>query len=199
MFEVSNWNRIIIMADKGKRETSLAVIKGIEEKIYLIRGQRIMLDSDLAEVYQVETRVLNQAVKRNLNRFPEDFMFQLTEEETKSLTSQIVTSNKGRGGRRYLPYVFTEHGAVMLATILNSPTAIEASIKVVRAFVQMRSILALHQDLAERIEKLEKTTDKHDRHFAAVSQLLAEIFRDPKFLKRKIGFIEEKKGSRKKK
>ena len=181
------------MAIKESQEKSLTVIEGIEEKIYLIRSQKVMLDSDLAEVYQVETRVLNQALKRNLDRFPEDFMFQLTDEETKSLRSQFVISNKGRGGRRYLPYVFTEHGAVMLASVLKSQTAIEASIEVVRAFVKMRSILALHQDLAERLEKLEKTTDKHDQNFAVVSQLLSEIFRDPKFLKRKIGFVEEKK------
>lgn len=186
------------MANKEKQETSLIVIEGIDEKIYLIRGQKVMLDSDLAEVYQVETKVLNQAVKRNLHRFPEDFMFQLAEDETESLRSQFVTSNKGRGGRRYSPYAFTEHGAVMLASVLNSPTAIEASIKVVRAFVKMRSILALHQDLAERIEELEKVTDKHDQNFAVVSQLLGEIFRDPKFLKRKIGFVEEKKGKTKK-
>lgn len=180
------------MANKENQETSLTVIEGIGEKIYLIRGQKVMLDSDLAKVYQVATRVLNQAVKRNLNRFPEDFMFQLTEDETKSLRSQSVTSNKSRGGRRYYPYVFTEHGAVMLASILNSPTAIEASIKVVRAFIKMRSILALHQDLAERIEELEKTTDKHDQNFAVISQLLSQVFRDPKFLKRQIGFVEEK-------
>jgi len=164
----------------------------------LIRGQKVMLDSDLAEVYQVETRVLNQAVKRNLHRFPEDFMFQLTEDETESLRSQFVTSNKGRGGRRYLPYAFTEHGAVMLASVLNSLTAIEASIKVVRAFVKMRSILALHQDLADRIEELEKVTDSHEQEFGVVFQLLGDIMRDPKFLKRKIGFIEEKKGKTKK-
>ena len=134
----------------------------------MIRGQKIILDSDLAEVYQVETRVLNQAVKRNLHRFPEDFMFQLTEDETESLRSQFVTSNKGRGGRCYLPYAFTEHGAVMLASVLNSLTAIEASIKVVRAFVKMRSILALHQDLADRIEELEKITDSHEQEFGVV-------------------------------
>lgn len=133
-----------------------------------------------------------------LNRFPEDFMFQLTDEETKSLRFQIGTSNEGRGGRRYSPYVFTEHGAVMLASVLNGPTAIEASIKVVRAFIKMRSILALHQDLAERIEELEKQTDNHDQKFAVISQLLGEIFRDPKFLKRKIGFVEEKKEKPKK-
>jgi phage regulator Rha-like protein len=180
------------MANKDE-EKNLTVIEEIEEKIYLIRGQKVMLDSDLAEVYSVSTKRLNEQVKRNIDRFLEDFMFQLTEEEFESLRSQIATSNKRRGGRRYQPYVFTEHGAVMLASVLNSSTAIEASIKVVRAFVKMRSILALHQDLAERLEKLEKTTDKHDQNFAVVSQLLSEIFNDPKYLKSKIGFVEEKK------
>lgn len=187
-----------IMADKENKKENLAVMEAIDEKIYLVRGQKVMLDSDLAQVYQVETKMLNRAVKRNLDRFPEDFMFQLTDEETKSLRFQIGTSKTGRGGRRYSPYVFTEHGAVMLASVLNSPTAIEASIKVVRAFIKMRSILALHQDLAERIEELEKTTDNHNQKFAVVSHLLGEIFRDPKFLKRKIGFVEEKKAKPKK-
>ena len=186
------------MADKKMQETGLTEIDGIEEKIYLIRGQKVMLDSDLAEIYQVATRVLNQAVKRNLNRFPEDFIFQLTEEETKSLRSQSVTSNKSRGGRRYNPYVFTEHGAVMLASVLNSPTAIEASIKVVRAFIEMRSILALHQDLADRVKELERVSDNHKQTFDVVYQLFSEIFNDPKFLKRKIGFVEEKTGKSKK-
>jgi len=181
------------MANKKNQEGSLIVIEGIDEKIYFIRGQKVMLDSDLAEVYQVATRVLNQAVKRNLHRFPEDFMFQLSAEEIDNLAmlSQFVTASKRN--IRFRPYVFTEHGAVMLASVLNSPTAIEASVKVVRAFVKMRSILAVHQDLAERIEELEKTTDKHDQNFAVLSQLLGEVFRDPKFLKRKIGFVEEKK------
>jgi phage regulator Rha-like protein len=182
------------MANKERQETSLTVI---ENKIYNIRGQRVMLDNDLAEVYSVTTKRLNEQVRRNIDRFPEDFMFQLTEQEFESLRSQFATSNKQRGGRRYLPYAFTEHGAVMLASVLNSPTAIEASIKVVRAFVKMRSILALHQDLADRIDELEKATDKHDQKFAVVFQLLGEIKRDPKFLKRKIGFLEEKKGKTK--
>lgn len=178
------------MAEQNQ-DKSLAIIEGIEEKIYLIRGQKVMIDSDLAEIYQVETKILNRAVKRNLDRFPTDFMFQLTEDETKVLRFQIGTSNEGRGGRRYLPYAFTEHGAVMLASVLNSATAIEASIKVVRAFVEMRSVLALHQDLAERIEKLENVTDKHTRKFGVVAQLLSEIMRDPKFIKRKIGFATD--------
>ena len=186
------------MPNKKVQKTDLTIMEGIEEKIHLIRGQKVMLDSDLAEVYQVATRILNQAVKRNLNRFPEDFMFQLTAEEIDNLAmqSQIVTASKRN--IRFRPYAFTEHGAVMLASVLNSPTAIEASIKVVRAFVKMRSILALHQDLAERIEELEQASENHEQRFDVVSQLFGEIFRDPKFLKRKIGFVEEKEGETKK-
>lgn len=186
------------MANKENQETNLIVLNEIESKIYNIRGERVMLDSDLAEIYQVETKILNRAVKRNLDRFPEDFMFQLTDEETKSLRFQIGTSNEGRGGRRYSPYAFTEHGAVMLASVLNSPTAIEASIKVVRAFVEMRSFLALHQDLADRVKELEKVSNNHKQTFDVVYQLFSEIFNDPKFLKRKIGFVEAKKGKSKK-
>jgi len=176
-----------------KQAVQLAVIEEIEDKIFIVRGQRVMLDSDLAEVYQVATKVLNQSVKRNVHRFPQDFMFQLTEAEADALRSQIVTSNAKRGGRRYLPYVFTEHGAVMLASVLNSPTAVEASIVVVRAFVKMRAMLALHQDLADRVEELEKVTDYHGQKFGAVSALLGEIMRDPKYLKRNIGFVETRK------
>jgi hypothetical protein len=193
------------MANKENQETSLTVIEGIEEKIYLIRGQKVMLDSDLAEVYQVETRVLKQAVRRNLHRFPLDFMFEMSLKETRhieSLRSQIVTLDIGKSKRgkysKYAPFVFTEHGAVMLASVLNSATAIEASIKVVRAFVKMRSILALHQDLADRIEQLEKVAYKYNQDFRVVFQLLGEIKRDPKFLKRKIGFVEERKEKTKK-
>lgn len=197
MFEVTDCDDKKIMPNKKKSEQLIA-IEQIEEKIYLIRGEKVMLDSDLAEIYGVETKMLNRAVKRNIQRFPEDFRFQLDDEETERLRFQIGTSKKGRGGRRYNPYVFTEHGSVMLASVLNSPTAIEASIQVVRAFVKMRSLLALHQELAERIEKLEKTTDKHNQNFVAVSQLLKKILNDPKFLKRNIGFIEEDKGKSKK-
>ena len=181
------------MHTKAEQNRALAVIEEIEEKIYVIRGQRMMLDSDLAEVYQVATKVLNQAVKRNVQRFPSDFMFQLSDDEAASLRSQIVTSNATRGGRRYSPYVFTEHGAVMLATVLNSQTAVEASIVVVRAFIKMRAMLALHQDLADRVEELEKVTDYHSQKFGVVSGLLSQIMRDPKYLKRKIGFVETKK------
>ncbi|MGQ0542307.1 MAG: ORF6N domain-containing protein [Blastocatellia bacterium] len=181
------------MPIKSEQKAALAVIEQVEDKIYVFRGQRVMLDSDLASVYQVETRVLNQAVNRNLGRFPEDFVFQLTKQEFDSLISQTVTSKTGRGGRRKLPYVFTEHGAVMLATVLNSATAVKASIVVVRAFVKMWSVLALHKDLAKRVEQLTKVAVNHDNEFDVVWQLLGEIMHDPKYLKRKIGFIETKK------
>ncbi len=145
----------------------------IENRIFFIRGQKVMLDSDLATLYKVSTKRLNEQVKRNLRRFPIDFMFQLSLDEARELQasrsqiatlnadlrSQFATSNRNRGGRRYLPYAFTEHGAVMLASVLNSPTAITASIQVVRAFVRLRSILAAHKELARKLEGLERKTD----------------------------------------
>jgi len=172
--------------------------ENVAQLVFLVRGEKVMLDADLGRLYGVSTKVLNQAVKRNQSRFPEDFMFRLSREEVSRLRSQIVTSNATRGGRRYSPYVFTEHGAVMLATVLNSQTAVEASIVVVRAFIKMRAMLALHQDLADRVEELEKVTDYHSQKFGVVSGLLSQIMRDPKYLKRKIGFVEEKKGKAKK-
>jgi hypothetical protein len=184
------------MPTKSEKKAAVVVIDQVEEKICVVRGQRVMLDSDLARVYQVETRVLNQAVNRNLARFPQDFAFRLTKDEFDSLKSQIVTSNTGRGGRRKLPYVFTEHGAVMLASVLNSPTAVEASIVVVRAFVKMRSVLALHKDLAKRIDQLAKVAVKHENEFDVVFQLLGEIMQNPKYLKRKIGFVDASKGKK---
>ncbi|MBK9214176.1 MAG: ORF6N domain-containing protein [Chloracidobacterium sp.] len=183
-----------------KPDTELAVIQEIENKIFVIRDQRVMLDSDLAEVYQVETRVLKQAVRRNRQRFPEDFLFELSESEIAELErsrSQSVTLNKTGSKRgsniKYAPFAFTEHGAVMLASVLNSQTAVEASIFVVRAFVKMRAMLELYQELADRVEELEKVTDYHGQKFGVVSGLLSEIMRDPKYLKRKIGFLEPKK------
>jgi phage regulator Rha-like protein len=180
------------MSDKNTQE-NLITVESIADKIYFVRGQRVMLDSDLAEVYSVTTKRLNEQVKRNIERFPEDFMFQLTEQEFESLRSQFATSNKQRGGRRYFPYVFTEHGAVMLASVLKSQIAVDASIQVVRAFIQMRTILLLHSDLAERIEELEQTVDKHDEKFKVVSHLLTQILGDKKKVKRPIGFIDKKK------
>lgn len=183
------------MPTVSKKKVENESLELIEERIYVIRGQRVMLDSDLAKVYKVETRVLNQALKRNLKRFPSDFVFQLNDNEVEALknSSQFVMSSAKHGGARYRPFVFTEHGAVMLASVLKSPTAVKASIIVVRAFVKMRSILALHKDLAKRIEQLAKVAVKHENDFDVVFQLLSEIMGDSKYLKRKIGFIEPKK------
>lgn len=180
------------MDDKTSQK-DLMIIESIADKIYIVRGQKVMLDSDLAQVYQVETKMLNRAVKRNLDRFPEDFMFQLTDEETKSLRFQIGTSNTGRGGRRYSPYVFTEHRAVMLASVLKSQIAVDVGIQVVRAFIQMRTVLMLHRDLAERVEELENVADKHGEKFKVVSHLLGQILGNKKKQNRQIGSIDKKK------
>jgi hypothetical protein len=179
------------------KSIQLAVSENIEDRIYVLRGQRVMLDSDLAEVYGVTTKRLNEQVRRNVQRFPSDFVFQLTEQEFVSLRnwSQIATSSNKHRGTTYRPYAFTEHGAVMLASVLNSPTAVEASIVVVRAFVKMRAVLSVHKDLATKIEQLSKIAVKHDNEFDVVFQLLREITDDPKYLKRKIGFVETKKNS----
>jgi len=132
----------------------------IERRIYLIRDLKVMLDADLAELYQVPTFRLNEAVKRNRNRFPEDFMLQLTQEEAGSLTSQIAMSN-GRGGRRTLPYVFTEHGVAMLSSVLTSDRAVCMNISIIRAFVKLREMVATNKDLSGRMEKLEATQKQH--------------------------------------
>ena len=132
----------------------------IEKMIYVIRDQKVMLDSDLADLYEVETKVLNQAVKRNIARFPQDFMFQLTSKECDSLRSQIVTSKKGKGGRRYLPYVFTENGVAMLSSVLSSEKAVQINVSIMRIFTRLRSFLLLEKNLSERVTKLEHGTNQ---------------------------------------
>ena len=160
----------------------------IERQIYLIRGQKVMLDSDLAQMYGVTTKKLNQAMRRNIARFPEDFMFRLSAREADLLRSQIVTSKKGRGGRRYLPFVFTEHGTVMLASALNSPVAIQASILIVRAFVRLREILSSHREFARRLDELEQRVEIHGGSILAMLEkfrrLTAQLEKPP----RRIGF-----------
>ena len=133
----------------------------LESRIFLVRGRRVMLDSDLAEVYGTDTRRLNQQVRRNLDRFPEDFGFLLSKEENRSLMSQSVISK--RGGRRKRPWVLTEHGAVMLASVLRSPVAVRASLEVVRAFVRLRSIVGAHRELARRLDDLERMEARLER------------------------------------
>ncbi len=166
-------------------------MKIVEGKILLIRGQKVMLDSDLAELYGVETKVLIQAVKRNINRFPEDFMFQLNNQEVISLRSQFVTSKSGRGGRRYNPYVLTEQGVAMLSSVLNSERAIEVNIMIMRAFVKMREMIVSHKDLARKLEELEK---KYDTQFKVVFDAIRELMTPPELERKKIGFkLKEKK------
>ena len=159
----------------------------IERRIYMIRGQKVMIDSDLAEIYQVATKVLNQAVRRHLDRFPEDFMFQLTADESQFLRSPIVTS-RPHGGRRYLPYAFTEHGVAMLSSVLNSERAVQMNILIVRAFVKMRELLASHKDLAIRVDQLEAGQHQHGSIIAVLADEIDEMKRLPEPTKRRIGF-----------
>lgn len=166
----------------------LILYKIIEKKIFMIRGQRAMLDSDLAKIYGVTTARLNQQVNRNQERFPEDFMFQLTKEEYESLMLQIATSKKGRGGRRKLPYVFTEHGAIMLASVLNTIIAVRASIQVVRVFVHLREILSTHKELAYKLNELERKIEKHDDEIRSIFEAIRQLMTPPEKTKRQIGF-----------
>ncbi len=148
---------------------SATPIESIEAVIHTIRGERVILDADLAELYGVPTKALNQAIKRNAERFPQDFMFLLTQQESTDLRSQIVTANTGgRGGRRTLPYAFTEHGAIMAANVLNSKRAVEMSVYVVRAFVRMRRVLVEHKDLAARLDAVERRMGEHDESIKAI-------------------------------
>jgi len=160
----------------------------IEQKIYLIRGHKVMLDADLAELYRVTTGNLNLAVRRNLKRFPEDFMFQLSREETQSLLLQNARA-KGRGGRRTPPYAFTEQGVSMLSSVLNSERAIEVNIAIMRAFVRLRAMLATHADLARRLNELE---EKYDEQFRVVFEAIRELMApEPVPPSRRIGFVIE--------
>lgn len=148
----------------------------IMNKIYFVREQKVMFDSDLAELYEVETKVLNQAVKRNLDRFPADFMFELTKQEYELLRSQIVTLENGKGKhRKYLPLVFTEHGVLMLSSILNSKQAIAVNIQIMRIFTRIRQMLIDNTELRLEIEKIKKKVDNHDKNMEIVFQYLDEL------------------------
>ena len=162
------------------------LVENIANKIYRIRFRRVMLDRDLAELYGVETKQLKRAVRRNIQRFPKDFMFELSKKEHDNLRCQTGTSSWG--GTRYPPMAFTEHGAIMAARVLNSPRAIEASIKVVRAFVQLREILATHKDLAIKLEKLEAKLTEHDGQFTIVFDTIRQLLHTETKPKSKIGF-----------
>lgn len=170
-------------------------VERIVQSILVIRGLKVLLDSDLAMLYGVETRVLVQAVKRNLERFPEDFMFQVDSEELAFLRSQSVISNPGRGGRRYAPYAFTEQGVAMLSSVLNSPRAIAVNIEIMRAFVRLREILASNKDLTAKLNELEHKLETHDQAIAGILSAIRELMRPPEPRKKQpIGFVtgEEK-------
>ncbi len=173
-----------------QKNQSVIPSERIEHSILLLRGQKVMLDSDLAALYGVETKRLLEAVKRNIERFPEDFMFQLSQEEYGILRSQIATS-KRRGGRRYAPYVFTEQGVAMLSSVLRSSQAVAVNIEIVRAFVRLRQMLSSHADLTRKVEALEK---KYDGQFKIVFDALRQLMQPPpNKTKRAIGFHASEK------
>jgi len=169
-------NKEVILSDKE-----------IENKIYLVRGQKVMLDNDLAELYEVDTKRLNEQVKRNIDRFPKDFMFQLNEKEVDILRSQIATSSSW-GGRRTLPYVFTEHGVLMLSSVLNSPRAVQVNIRIMRIYVKIRELISLNKDILFKLEKIEKNISRHDEEIQLVFKYLKQLLNNPDPPRKKIGY-----------
>lgn len=167
-------------------------IEVIEKKIYLIRGQKVMLDSDLAELYGVETSNLNKSVKRNSDRFPQDFMFQLMKEEADSLRFQIgISKTEGRGGRRYRPYAFTEQGVAMLSSVLRSKRAIHMNIAIMRVFVKLKEILSTHKELAGKLSELENKIERHDGEIELIFDAIRQLMAPQEPSKKKIGFLRE--------
>jgi hypothetical protein len=167
-------------------------VRSVQRLVVKLRDQHVMIDTDLATLYGVAVRALNQAVSRNRDRFPSDFMFRLTAGEAKSLRSQIVTAKRGRGGRRTAPYAFTEQGVAMLSSVLRSPRAVRVNIGIMRAFVRLRGLLLAHADLAQRLDELEQ---KYDGQFQVVVQAIRELMK-ARSLARKIGFRpHQKRGS----
>ncbi len=175
----------------------------IEEKIFLIRGQKVILDTDLAELYGVSTKRLNEQVKRNIDRFPKDFMFQLNENEVNKMWSQIVTASDpanairsqiataSKRNVRYLPYAFTEHGAIMAASVLNSKRAVDVSVYVVRAFVRLRQMLAANKELAHKLAELEHKVVSHDGTIQVLVAAIRKLMAPPETKEKKIGFVKE--------
>jgi phage regulator Rha-like protein len=167
-------------------------LERVESSILILRGHRVILDSDLADLYGVPVKRLNEQVKRNIDRFPDDFAITLTEEEHEALRSQFATLKTGRGEhRKYLPRAFTEHGALMAASVLNSPKAVEMSILVVRAFVRLRQILASNRQLAAKLNELERKITAHDKNIVALFQTMRSLMAVPEKPKRRIGFNRE--------
>lgn len=174
-----------------RKKPSVAVTPTIiESRIHVIRGTRVMLDSDLAELYGVPTKRINEQVERNLDRFPADFAYQLTQQEFEILKSQIATSSSEHGGRRKLPRVFTEHGVAMLSSVLNSPTAVKVNIEIIRSFVRLRKLLATPGELLTIVRQLAETVDLHDAKLDEIAKVLRQMLAPPPddSPKRKLGF-----------
>jgi len=178
------------MANSIKRSASALLtvpLQSIERRIYIIRGHKVMLDADLGDLYQVPTKLVNLAVRRNLDRFPEDFMFRLTQEESEDLRLQNATSSWG--GRRYSPFAFTEHGVAMLSSVLRSRRAVQMNILIIRAFIKLREMLGTNKNLARKIEDLEKQQKKQGRHLGAVYSIVKQLIEAPAQSKR-FGFTQ---------
>lgn len=173
------------------KDSALVPVERITHSILLLRGHKVLLDADLAALYGVATKVLLQAVKRNIERFPEDFMLQLTAEEWSALRSQIVTSNAQRGGRRYAPYAFTEQGVAMLSSVLNSSRAIAVNIEIMRAFVRMRELLTSNKNLAQKLAELERKLTTHDQAITGILKAIRELMHPPEPERRGIGFTAD--------
>ncbi len=170
-----------------KQQVALVPVEHIAQSILILRGRRVLIDADLAALYSVETRRLNEQVRRNASRFPDDFIFELTTEEFANLKSQFATSSWG--GRRKRPLAFTEHGAIMAATVLNSARAVEMTIHVVRAFVQLRDLLASNRQLAQKLTQLERDVATHDKAIVEICKAIREFMHPPLPKKRPIGFM----------
>ena len=169
-------------------KSAIAAARKVDSKILVLRGQKVILDTDLAELYAVQVRHLNQQVKRNLKRFPPAFRFQLSPQEFKILRSQNVISSEGHGGARYRPYAFTEHGAIMAATVLNSNRAIEMSVFVVLAFVRMRRAIAANRDILAKLAEVERRLESHDSDIQDLMDAIRELITPPDPPRRRIGF-----------
>jgi len=161
----------------------------VMNKIYLVRGLKVMLDNDLADLYDIETKRLKEAVRRNIDRFPEDFMFELTQDEFESLRSQIATLKTGRGQHpKYMPFAFTEQGVAMLSSVLKSETAIRVNIQIIRIFTRMREMIMTHKDILLQLEKIEKKLAGHDEDITLIFGYLKQLLNPPQPPRRKIGF-----------
>jgi len=182
--------RLTTMGKKPSTDV-LVTPDGIQQMVHVVRGQRVMLDFDLARLYGVPTMRLNEQVRRNQERFPEDFAYQLTQQELMDLMSQNAISNTGWGGRRKLPWAFTEHGVAMLSSVLRSPTAVRVNIEIIRIFVRLRRLMATPGELVEQLTRLAETVRLHDGQIKAIAQVLNRLMEQPVEPKRSIGFHVE--------